>query len=399
MKIGVIFHGEILAGGCFQQTLNAIRLLSEEKSDDEYIFYSPSTPNAQHVKDDGIITNTLNFGRKERFIHKLRKIGKLNRFLDKFRLCQPIDSYFEKDGIDLIYFAGPSPICLFLERINYVFTVWDLCHRDHVEFPEVRQSFEFEARENLFHMALTKAVAVIAESPLGKENLVRRYRLDEHRVHWVALSPAQREPNQDNHDFDPLKAAGIPLNSSYIFYPAQFWAHKNHRLIIEALAYLRKSKKIDVYAVFCGSDCGNLPIILEMAKQRGVSDLVKYMGFVPDENMNSYYRKSLALVMPSYFGPTNMPPLEAFALGVPVVVSDLPGLRDQVGDAGLLVSPDNFQDLGAIILRLLEDPKLKDELSTRGTLRLKEFSNQKRISKLFEIFNTYKIKRQTWTLE
>jgi glycosyltransferase involved in cell wall biosynthesis len=123
------------------------------------------------------------------------------------------------------------------------------------------------------------------------------------------------------------------------------------------------------------------------------------MGFVPDENMNSYYRKSLALVMPSYFGPTNMPPLEAFALGVPVVVSDLPGLRDQVGDAGLLVSPDNFQDLGAIILRLLEDPKLKDELSTRGTLRLKEFSNQKRISKLFEIFNTYKIKRQTWTLE
>ena len=51
-----------------------------------------------------------------------------------FTLFQPIDAYFEKDKIDLIYFAGPSPICLFLERMNYVFTVWDLCHRDHVEF-------------------------------------------------------------------------------------------------------------------------------------------------------------------------------------------------------------------------------------------------------------------------
>ena len=398
MKIGIIFHGEILAGGCFQQTMNAIRLLSEEKSNDEYIFYSPSTSNAQHVRDLGIIAKTLNFGRKERLIHKLRKFGRLNRLLDKFRLFQPIDSNFEKDEIDLIYFAGPSPLCLFLERINYIFTVWDLCHRDHVEFPEVRQSFEFEARDNLFHTALTKAVAVIAESPLGKENLIRRYGLDEQRVHWLALSPALRNPNQDNHDFDPYIAASIPIHSSYIFYPAQFWAHKNHSLIIEALAYLRKIKQIDVYAVFCGSDCGNLNIILEMAKQRGVSDLIKYMGFVPDENMNSYYRKSLALVMPSYFGPSNMPPLEAFALEVPVVVSDLPGIRDQVGNAALLVSPDNFQDLGAIILRLLKEPVLRKGLSLNGKVRLKEFSNAKRISKLLKIINGYKIKRRTWSL-
>jgi len=231
-----------------------------------------------------------------------------------------------------------------------------------------------------------------------KENLIRRYGLDEQRVHWLALSPALRNPNQDNHDFDPYIAASIPIHSSYIFYPAQFWAHKNHSLIIEALAYLRKIKQIDVYAVFCGSDCGNLNIILEMAKQRGVSDLIKYMGFVPDENMNSYYRKSLALVMPSYFGPSNMPPLEAFALEVPVVVSDLPGIRDQVGNAALLVSPDNFQDLGAIILRLLKEPVLRKGLSLNGKVRLKEFSNAKRISKLLKIINGYKIKRRTWSL-
>ena len=47
------------------------------------------------------------------------------------------------------------------------------------------------------------------------------------------------------------------------------------------------------------------------------------------------------MVMPSYFGPTNMPPLEAFAMKTPVVVSDLPGIRDQVGEAALLVEPEN----------------------------------------------------------
>ena len=53
--------------------------------------------------------------------------------------------------------------------------------------------------------------------------------------------------------------------------------------------------------------------------------------------MASLYKESIALVMPSYFGPTNIPPLEAFNLGVPVLYSDLPGLKDQVGDAALLL--------------------------------------------------------------
>ena len=297
MKIGVIFHGNMLAGGSFQQTISTIRLLSSKGKSHKYIFYSPSHNNVQYAKNYGIKTRVLSFGRKERLIHKLRKRRKLNFFLDMFTSLQPIDAYFEKDKIDLIYFAGPSPICLFLERMNYVFTVWDLCHRDHVEFPEVRQSFEFEARENLLKSALPKAVAVIAESPLGKKNIIKRYGIDEKRVQWIPLSPANREFDDFDPKFDPFIATKIPNKSPYIFYPAQFWAHKNHKIIIDAIAFLRDNKKIDIYAVFCGSDCGNLSNILEMSRRKGVSDLIKYMGFIPDEHMNSYYNKSLALVI------------------------------------------------------------------------------------------------------
>jgi glycosyltransferase involved in cell wall biosynthesis len=398
MKIAVLFHGESTAGGGFQQTLNAIRLLSSEKSNNEFVFYSSSISNVRHVEKEGINAKVLKFGRKERFVHKLRKLGKFIRYLDKFAISNPIDYYFDQDGIDLIYFTGPSPICLFLERINYVFTVWDLCHRDHVEFPEVGQVLEFEARESLFRKALPKAVAVIAESPQGKENIIKRYGLDENRVHWIALSPAKRATKPDNHNFDPTISAEIPPNSSYIFYPAQFWAHKNHRLIIDALSFLRKSKKIDLYAVFSGTDCGNLSFILELAKKRGISDLIKYMGFVPDAEMNSYYRKSLALVMPTYFGPTNIPPLEAFSLEVPVIVSDLPGIRDQVGDAAILVSPHDSKDLAHVLINLLKDAKLRENLRSKGKLRLKSFSDEYRIKKLNEIFDNYKKKKKTWSL-
>ena len=101
--------------------------------------------------------------------------------------------------------------------MNYVFTVWDLCHRDHVEFPEVRQSFEFEARENLLKNALPKAVAVIAESPLGKKNIINRYGIDEKRVQWIPLSPANREFDDVDPKFNPFTAAKIP-NTRYTFF-------------------------------------------------------------------------------------------------------------------------------------------------------------------------------------
>ena len=399
MKIGVIFHGNHLAGGCFQQSLNAIRLLSKEESPHEFLYYTPDKQNMLSATEAGIKTRAFRFGRKQRLVHKIRKHITLNRLLGGFPFFQPFDAIFERDEVDLLYFTGPSPLCLFLERLNYVYTFWDLCHRDHPEFPEVRESFEFEAREDLARNALSKAVAVIAESPLGKENLERRYGLDQDRVHWISISPAQRSLEQGDSNFDPRKKAEIPSGAPYVFYPAQFWAHKNHRLIVDALACLRKSGSGDVYAVFCGSDCGNLPAVLEMAKQKGVDDLVKCVGFVPDEQMSAFYKHSLALVMPSYFGPTNMPPFEAFALDTPVIVSDLPGIRDQVGEAALLVSPDKPESLRDAILKLVKEPQLRDTLAEKGKSRLEEFSDEDRLSTLRHIFNAYDRKRLCWSIE
>ena len=399
MKIGVIFHGNRSAGGCFQQSLNAIRILSKEKSPHEFIYYTPDKQNMLSAAETGIKTRAFRFGRKQRLVHKIRKHITLNRLLGGLPFFRPFDAIFERDEVDLLYFTGPSPLCLFLERLNYVYTFWDLCHRDHPEFPEVRESFEFEAREDLASKALPKAVAVIAESPLGKENLERRYGLDPDRVHWISISPAQRSLDQGDSNFDPRKKTGIPSGSPYVFYPAQFWAHKNHRIIVDSLACLRRAGGDDIYAVFCGSDCGNLATVLEMAKQKGVDDMVKYAGFVPDEQMSAFYKHSLALVMPSYFGPTNIPPFEAFAHGTPVVVSDLPGIRDQVADAAILVPPDRPEELAKAIDLLSKNEDIRETLIAKGRKRLSSFSDKDRLSTLRDIFTNYDRKRLCWSIK
>jgi glycosyltransferase involved in cell wall biosynthesis len=403
VRIAVVFEANPLAGGGFHDSLSATLLVSRVKNSDGYVFiyYTLSKGNAAAAKAAGLNTKILKFGRKERLVHKLRKNLTFNRWFQKLGILKPIDEQFNRDKIDLVYFTGPNPLCLFLEQLNYILPVWDLCHRDHPEFPEVRERFEFESRENFLRTALPKATAVIAESPFGRKSLIRRYGLDPEKVHFVWKPPSSKiiSLEKSSSDFNPRLHLKIPKEAHFIFYPAQFWAHKNHRLIIEALCSLRKNHNLEIFAIFCGSDCGNLEPVLDYSMKLGVSHLIKYVGFAPDEHIPQYYKESLALVMPSCFGPTNMPPIEGFVLGTPVIVADLPGFKDQVGDAGELVNPYDHKDLTKKLLKLLTEPDYRQELIRKGKKRANLFSDFERLKTLELIFKQFENKHSLWTFD
>jgi len=402
VRIAVVFEANPLVGGGFHDSLSATLLVSRIKNQDEYefLYYTLSEENAKAAKTAGLNTKFLKFGGKERLVHKFRKNLTLNRWFQKLGICKPLDEQFKRNKIDLVYFTGPNPLSLFLEELNFILPVWDLCHRDHPEFPEVREQFEFDSRENFLRTALPKATAVIAESPFGRDALVRRYGLDPEKVHYIWKPASSRIIQLEGKiDFDPRKFAGLPKEAKFIFYPSQFWPHKNHRLIIEALADVKNSHGLEIYAIFCGSDCGNLQNILSFAEKNGVGNLIRHVGFAKDEHMPSYYQNSIALIMPSYFGPTNMPPVEAFSLGTPVVVADLPGFRDQVGDAALLVNPHDPKELSQIIVKLSKDDKVCANLILKGKGRLHLFSDKERLKTLKIIFDNFARKRALWTFD
>ena len=124
------------------------------------------------------------------------------------------------------------------------------------------------------------------------------------------------------------------LRAPYLLYPAQFWSHKNHATLLRALALLPE------YTLACvGSDKGYLDHVRGLARELGVLDRVRFLGFVETDELVALYRGAHALVYLSFFGPENLPPLEAFALGCPVVQADVAGAREQLGDAALLVPP------------------------------------------------------------
>ena len=100
--------------------------------------------------------------------------------------------------------------------------------------------------------------------------------------------------------------------------------------------------------------------------------------------------------MPSYFGPTNLPPLEAFQLGVPVLYSDNVGLRDQVGDAALLINLKDPNSMALLLKNLIEDEQLRRRLIAAGFGRLKHFDAYDRVEVLQKVIADFRWKRLCW---
>src|SRR4029453_16568851 len=92
--------------------------------------------------------------------------------------------------------------------------------------------------------------------------------------------------------------------------------------------------------------------LVAVAQKRGVANQIRLLGYVPNEDMSPLYAQAVALIIPTFFGPTIIPVLEAWAFGCPVLTSDIRGIREQVGDAALLVDPRSIESIADGIYRL-----------------------------------------------
>ena len=165
----------------------------------------------------------------------------------------------------MVYFLSPSKYAICLGNLNFIYTIWDICHRDNPEFPEVRNNYEFEKREYIYKKLLPKSTGIIVDSHVNKENLIQLYNINKDKIIVV---PFEAAPSIK--DFSKRKLNKKYLNtmykieSPYIFYPAQFWAHKNHIYILEGIAILKKLYGIKMNIVFSGSNKGNLNYIKKL---------------------------------------------------------------------------------------------------------------------------------------
>lgn len=232
---------------------------------------------------------------------------------------------------DLLIFVYPG----YLEDADLpqLAVIWDIAHRHMPYFPEISHQGTRRHREDFYQRMANAVDRLVVGTQRGVDELRLYYGVDPARIAviphptpsaMVRLAPEAEKRNQSFRD-------------RFAFYPAQFWAHKNHLTLLRAWKVLSERGIGDFRLVLVGKDYGNEAYMKEQARNLGISHLVDFRGFVSREELIELYRRSSLLVYPSLFGPENLPPLEAMCLGCPVLISDYPGAKEQLGEAARYV--------------------------------------------------------------
>jgi glycosyltransferase involved in cell wall biosynthesis len=283
-------------------------------------------------------------------------------------------SGFYEKRIDVLY--APFGMIRFPDcGIPIVAMVVDLLHRD---YPFSISQAERQWREDYFAQMVHYANRFQVISDYTGERLTHHYGVPVGKIFRTYL------PIQDR-----LKVADLSVHSGnpFFFYPANFWLHKNHEVLLIAFQIYRNRAGTTAWdLVLTGSDDPRRRTMQELAVALGIDDHVFFQGHVPDVELARLFASASALVFPSLHEGFGIPSVEAMKLGIPVITSNGGSLREVVGEAGLLIDPRKPLQLADAMEKLASSEPLRTDLRCRGFERAKSFSLPAEVAVLAEMF-------------
>jgi glycosyltransferase involved in cell wall biosynthesis len=359
MKIGILTITSP-GGGIFQYTLSiaeAVKKIAE--SSNKYQMIQIRHESFPKILDkDFIIKNQKkSIGLKiRRLIYAFTgvKIGNLAPDIDVDFIISPI--------ITLLPYYMEKP---------YIVTIHDFQHKYYPEFFTIKERI---TREIIYRTG-KKANLVICESNYVKQDLMKFLKIDENKIKVLpSPPPSYLQITQIKNENLLETREKYDLPDSFIFYPAQFWYHKNHINLLRALRYIKDKYNLEIPLILVGSKKNNFENVMSEIQNLGLSQQVKYLGYVPDKDMPYLYKLATALVMPTLFESVSLPIWEAFYLGCPVVSSNVCALPEQAVDAGLIFDPNNIEGIAEKIFIIWTNENLRNELINKGFERVKDLT-------------------------
>ena len=384
-RIGLLLESSPSAGGTFQinqSYLEAVSALPPERF--TVVVGYTSDLWLKHLKGYDLETVFIPLGFWSRAIGQGWKLLGLPMGLWRklTPLFHPMGQALMQQKCDLWIFPTQSPRS-FQFPIPALACIHDLMHRYEPHFPEAISWWEYLNRERNYSNMCKWGKGVLVDSELGRHHVAESYGMPLERIHSLPfVAPPYMEAAGSPPDFD----SRYHLPAKFIFYPAQFWEHKNHKRLIRAIHSLKKDLP-DLKLVLAGSKKGAYDSVVRLVGELGLTDDILFLGYVPDEDMPELYRRARALVMPTFYGPTNIPPLEAFVAGCPVAISGTYGMPEQAGDAALFFNPELVDEIADCVRRLWTDDRLCAELVKKGKKRADNWGQKQFNDRLRDIID------------
>lgn len=398
MKIGIFFNGDTKEGGNYHHAISMIEIIKKIKNDFQFIYLTSNKKNFETLK----LNKCEVLYYKKSIIFRLQsilfKFYFFRLFFKKLKIKSIFDTIAKRNNIDLYLFHDPSEDSLMITSVPFIFTLFELQHRTNNYLPEYYGNHDFDLRDLIILNAVKKAFKIIVATNKDRELLVKFYNADKNNIivqSYIPSLPQKKDILIDkslNKIYDGLKIKF----KDYLFYPAQFWPHKNHRFIVDAVSNYNheNSKKINI--IFCGSDKGNLKYIQKIIKEKNLESYFKFIGFISDEEVIALYKHSKALIMPTYVGHSSLPMYEAFYFKVPVIYTQNL-LDEKLKELVYEIDINNPTQLREIINKIEINQDLKNQKINNAKLFYDEnCDKEKMLAKIKKIFDEYKNIRLRW---
>jgi glycosyltransferase involved in cell wall biosynthesis len=351
---------------------NVVRTLGRIDSKNDYLLVGPAEP--------------------------LREIGDLPPNFVNVPYSLPdtsLRNYFEFQSIlrkfrcDVLHvphlFSSPQYI-----PCHYVVTVHDLL--DHFYPPQGESATRRALRFYFTRRVLRRAKRIFAVSNTTRNDIGRLFHIPLSSVEVIYNAIDERFRRGHATDADRQLIAGrYQVNYPFLLYAGNIRPHKNVLRIIEAFSALktelRKEGRFpDLKLIIIGDELSLHPDLRRTVVRSGVTNDVRFLGFVPIDVLRIFYDIAKIFVFPSLYEGFGLPPLEAMAHGTPVVTSNASSLPEVVGNAAVLVNPENVFDIMRALHRVLVDQPLRERLKRAGYEQSLAFSWEASVERILQVY-------------
>jgi glycosyltransferase involved in cell wall biosynthesis len=248
-----------------------------------------------------------------------------------------------------------------------------------------------QARRFLLRRGLLRAKRILAVSEATRRDVHDALGIPADRIHLAYNAP--------NPDFFRPAAAGrvrsimerYQIDYPFLLYAGNIRPQKNIPRLVEAFAVAREH--LSSHPVYCnlhliiiGDEISRYPSVRRAVIQTRVEKVVRFLGFVPFEALRIFFESAALFVFPSLYEGFGLPPLEAMATGTPVVASNVSALQEVLGDAALLVNPENVFEIARAIQEALLDQELRGELIAKGKAQAARYSWERTAREVLEVY-------------
>lgn len=368
MRIGIdarlVYYSR---AGIGQYIVGLVEGLSKTDNENEYVLL-------QSRKDHSVLTDQANFSRKSLWTPSHHRLE---------QLALP----FEITPLRLDILHSPDFIPPFRRDYKSVITVHDVAFILYPHFL-TQESARYYGQ---IDRAVRHADHIIADSASTKQDIINFLGVPESKITVIYAAASSRyRPIEDEHSLAEVRER-YGLDRPFMLFVSTIEPRKNLPTLLRAYRQLLDHYKLEVTLVVVGQRgwfCGE---VFAVAETLNLNDEVLFLGHVPTDDLVLLYNAARVHVHPSFYEGFGLPPLEAMTCGTPTIAANVSSLPEVVGDAGLLVDPEDVEAWTVAMWRVLTDDSLHSELTEKGLKRAQLFSWEKAAGEFLRLYERLQI--------